>query len=98
MATPLARAMLCLAAQPRLPRSTCPIWDGTNGFQINGIDAYDYFGRSVSSAGDVNGDGYDDLIVGAYGGDPNGDSQRRGRAMSCLAGADPSGRHGSRST
>jgi hypothetical protein len=39
--------------------------DGTNGFQLNGIDAFDRSGWSVSSAGDVNGDGFADLIVGA---------------------------------
>ena len=47
--------------------------DGTNGFTLNGIDPGDESGRSVSSAGDVNGDGYDDLIIGAYGADPNGE-------------------------
>jgi hypothetical protein len=35
------------------------------GFVINGGAASDYSGCSVSSAGDVNGDGLDDLIVGA---------------------------------
>ena len=48
--------------------------DGTNGFILNGIDADDRSGRSVSSAGDVNGDGYDDLIIGAYRADPNRNS------------------------
>ena len=47
--------------------------DGSNGFVLTGIDSYDYTGRSVSSAGDVNGDGYDDLIIGADGADPNGE-------------------------
>ncbi|MEG4292804.1 Ig-like domain-containing protein, partial [Microcoleus sp. D2B6] len=48
--------------------------NGTNGFILNGIAAYDNSGISVSSAGDVNGDGIDDLIIGANGADPNGNS------------------------
>src|ERR687885_235739 len=46
--------------------------NGSNGFAINGIAANDYSGRSVSSAGDVNGDGIDDLIIGAFGASRNG--------------------------
>ncbi|ASM76614.1 FG-GAP repeat protein [Vitreoscilla filiformis] len=46
----------------------------TAGFVINGQSADDYSGRSVSSAGDVNGDGFDDLIVGAYSADPSGNA------------------------
>ena len=42
--------------------------DGTNGFTIYGVGGYDFAGSSVSS-GDVNGDGYADVLVGAYGGD-----------------------------
>ena len=39
---------------------------GIGGFVIHGADADDHSGRSVSSAGDVNGDGFDDLIIGAH--------------------------------
>ncbi|NKI34839.1 DUF11 domain-containing protein, partial [Wenzhouxiangella sp. XN79A] len=46
--------------------------DGTNGFVLNGEAASDLSGFSVSAAGDINGDGIDDLIIGAYGADPNG--------------------------
>ncbi|BDI18127.1 hypothetical protein ANSO36C_39290 [Nostoc cf. commune SO-36] len=46
--------------------------DGSNGFVINGIDERDFSGVSVSSVGDINGDGFDDLIIGANGADPNG--------------------------
>ena len=40
--------------------------NGSNGFKLNGVAAYDYSGLSVASAGDVNGDGFADLIVGAF--------------------------------
>jgi hypothetical protein len=40
------------------------IASGTGGFVINGETEYDISGYSVSTAGDVNGDGLDDLIVG----------------------------------
>ena len=39
--------------------------NGSNGFVINGNDSHDLSGWSVSGAGDVNGDGFDDLIIGA---------------------------------
>ncbi len=39
---------------------------GNGGFAINGIDAGDFSGNHVSVAGDVNGDGFDDVIIGAY--------------------------------
>ncbi|MEQ9264548.1 MAG: T9SS type A sorting domain-containing protein [Balneolaceae bacterium] len=45
--------------------------DGTNGFIINGIDANDFSGESAF-AGDVNGDGIKDVIIGATSADPNG--------------------------
>lgn len=34
---------------------------------LSGFNAGDQFGVSVSSAGDVNGDGYSDLVIGAFG-------------------------------
>ena len=47
---------------------------GNGGFVINGHCLADYSGASVSSAGDVNGDGLSDLIVGARYGDPSAGS------------------------
>ena len=37
----------------------------SDGFTITGAAAGDHAGTSVSTAGDINGDGYDDLIIGA---------------------------------
>ena len=44
----------------------------SDGFSIAGDTAYDYTAKSVSSAGDINGDGFDDIIIGAAGNDVNG--------------------------
>ena len=39
--------------------------NGTNGFALTGVTAGDSSGTSASLAGDINGDGIDDLIIGA---------------------------------
>lgn len=46
--------------------------DGTNGFTITGTESAGAFGSSVTSAGDVNGDQIDDLLIGSYLLDSNG--------------------------
>ncbi|MEO1280078.1 MAG: integrin alpha, partial [Planctomycetota bacterium] len=46
--------------------------DGENGFRMEGIEGVDRTGDSVAGAGDVNGDGIDDLIIGAPGACPGG--------------------------
>ncbi len=48
--------------------------DGTNGFVLNGVDAADFSGSSVSNAGDVNGDGIDDLMIAAANSVPAGET------------------------
>lgn len=48
--------------------------DGTNGMRITGAVSNQFLGSHISSAGDINGDGLDDLIIGAYRSPANGAS------------------------
>ena len=41
--------------------------DGATGFRLDGVATNDFSGFAVSAAGDVNGDGIDDLLIGAAG-------------------------------
>jgi len=59
---------------------------GSGGFKIVGEAVADQAGISVSSAGDVNGDGFDDLIVGAGLNDESGSSAGAGYVIFGKAG------------
>jgi hypothetical protein len=55
-----------------MPRLDLAALDGSNGFTLLGKDIGDGTGLSASSAGDLNGDGFADLVVGAPGADKAG--------------------------
>lgn len=46
--------------------------DGAEGFSLPGFDANDGVSSGVSSAGDINGDGIDDMIIGVRNTSPEG--------------------------
>ncbi len=56
--------------------TAAPVFDlstltSKDGFTIIGAVSADALGSGISSAGDVNGDGIDDMIVGAYKASPS---------------------------
>jgi len=60
-----------------------PVRPETFLYAFTGEAEEDNFGVSVSGAGDVDGDGYSDLIVGAEGNDAGGTSAGRAYVYSC---------------
>ncbi len=61
--------------------------DGSLLFVSHGNSAGDGFGSAIGEAGDVNGDGYMDVIVGASDDDPNGTSSGSATVLSGLDGS-----------
>ena len=59
--------------------------DSSPDVEMTGEAEEDFFGYSVSTAGDVNGDGFSDVIIGAYGNDEAGSSS--GKAYIYFGGA-----------
>ena len=76
------RAYLFLGSGGTLSQN--PIWT-VSGDENSGV-----FAHSVATAGDVNGDGFSDVVVGSYGHDAGaGDGANRGRAYAYLGSGGP---------
>lgn len=71
------RAYVVFGKQDGQPVKLSAVVGGTGGFAIDGQQVRDYAGFTLDAAGDVNGDGLDDVIVGAYGANPAGDVSGR---------------------
>ena len=75
---------------PGISRGRAYIYSGIDGSLIrfhDGLNDFDWFGWSVGGAGDVDGDDCPDVIVGAYGADPGGDTSGQARVFSGMDGS-----------
>lgn len=78
--TLLPAALAALIAGPLAGQN-----DWTRWFTLNGAGGGDFLGFAVGRAGDLDGDGLQDVLVGAYGADANG---RNSGALYALRGLD----------
>ena len=62
-------------------------WDGSVLHKLDGKQSGEGFGVSVSGAGDVNADGYADVIVGAHGNNQKGPGSGKARIYSGIDGS-----------
>ncbi|MDX1570070.1 MAG: integrin alpha [Xanthomonadales bacterium] len=70
----ISTALVAPAAAQERTIQLSDVGGAERGFRIDGVDANDQTAISVSGAGDVNGDGIGDVIVGAWFADPGGAS------------------------
>ncbi|WP_287128166.1 integrin alpha [Candidatus Cyanaurora vandensis] len=68
----LLLAALCSLPTPSVQAQSLPPVNANFGFGIVGVENGDLSGNSISNAGDVNGDGLDDILVGAPKANPLG--------------------------
>ncbi|HEX5682865.1 MAG TPA: hypothetical protein VFY73_02420 [Ideonella sp.] len=87
---PAGRSYVVFGQTGTTPIDLSAVAEGNGGFAINGEFDGDESGRGVAGAGDVDGDGLADLIVGArYGDTPGGDSAGRSYVVLGKAGTEP---------
>lgn len=69
-------AYVVYGSRKLLPSASAPLWllgiSTIPGLRLRGEAGDDRLGHSVHGAGDVNGDGLDDIVAGAYRADPAG--------------------------
>lgn len=82
--TNAGRCLDLLAGRP--PVLLADIERGIGGFGITGAREFDVAGTAVGGGGDINGDGLDDVLIGAPAAD-RGDLARTGRAYVVFGGA-----------
>lgn len=83
------RVYVLFGSSDKLESTIEDLVDSKRGFSIDGENPSDQFGYSLGPALDVNGDGFDDLIIGAQGWTDDADSFGAGRVYVVFGHADP---------